>query len=117
MSTHLLGQLPVNLERDLRIAGGYAEHPDAIVHYALTAARLQQRLDSGESHVEPLLQFELDRLKAVFNRSCECSVEVRPTDEYHECQCYAGDVLRRFDRFMANLTGNTGPAKANITIG
>lgn len=117
LTTHTSVALPIGLERELRLLAEGIEHPDAVVHYAITAGRYHAKVAAGDTKVAPMLDLQMERLQKFFERCCECSVEVRPTNEYHACQCSAGKVLRRFDRYMANLVKKQATARANITIG
>lgn len=116
-TSHTPVALPIGLERELRLLAEGIDHPDAVVHYAVTAGRYHAEAMAGDRKVAAMLDLQMERMQKFFDRCCECSVEVRPTNEYHACQCKAGRVLRRFDRYMANITKKQATARANITIG
>jgi hypothetical protein len=109
--------LPIGLERELRLLAEGITHPDAVVHYATTAGRYNAEVGLGDKKVAALLDLQMQQMQNFFERCCVCSVEVRPTNEYHTCRCEAGRVLRRFDRFMANITKKRATAQAIVTIG
>lgn len=114
---HTSVALPIGLERELRLLAEGIDHPDAVVYYATAAGRYNAEVVAGDTKVAPMLDLQMERMQKFFDRCCECSVQVRPTNEYHACQCRAGKVLRRFDRYMANITKKQATARANITIG
>ena len=116
-TSHTSVALPIGLERELRLLAEGIDHPDAVVYYATTAGRYTAEVAAGDTKVAPMLDLQIERLRRLFEMSCECSVEVRPTNEYHPCLCHAGKVLRRFDRYMANIVKKQATARANITIG
>lgn len=116
MTTHTSVALPIGLERELRLLAGGIEHPDAVVHYATVCGKYQSELVAGNDKVTPMLNLNLERMHKFFNDLCTCSVQVRPTNEYHECQCHAGRILRRFDRYMANIVKRQQRAVATATI-
>lgn len=116
-TSHTSVALPIGLERELRLLAEGIDHPDAVVHYATTAGRYNAEVAAGDAKVAQMLELQLERMQKFFDRCCICSVEVRPTNEYHSCKCDAGKILRRFDRYMANIAKRQATARANITIG
>jgi len=116
MTTYTRPAIPAGLEQALRELGtrGYA-HPDEVVDCAQRAGMFRQALVTGPNSrdaASAVLAYE--RIHFIAEHACQCSVEVRPTNEYHPCMCWAGRVMKRLDRF---LVGCERKARANITIG
>ena len=116
LTTYTKPVIPAGLEQALRELGRRGlSHPDAVVDHARTVGMFRQSLVTGPNARDTAAaDLAYEKVQLIAEQACACSVEVRPTNEYHPCMCWAGSVMRRLDRF---LVGCERKARANITIG
>jgi hypothetical protein len=117
LTTYTKPALPVGLERALRELGARSgTHPDEVVDLTRNAGMfLAVAVSSGlDERDELLARIARDKVLTIAELACACSVEVRPTNEYHPCMCWAGSVVRKLERFLDNVERK---ARANITVG
>lgn len=117
MTTYTRPALPVGLERALRelsVRGN--AYPDEAVDLTRNAGMFLAAVSSGGPDERDEFAFRLakEKVLTIAEHACVCSAQVRPTNEYHACMCWAGSVVRRMERFLDNVERR---ARANITVG